>query len=111
MLKIYSIYDRKSHTYCKPFFFTADGEAVRAFMSHCVDPQSTIYHYASDYELVYLGEFDPSNGAFGNSQPSFLMRGDQAQEAHARYVRERTARLVVKDEDVTREPVGGTSVE
>lgn len=71
--KLFAVYDLKAQFYGNPFLFTHKGEAIRAFMTACGDPQTNMYRYPEDYQLFYLGEYDDTTGRFaGLPHPEHL---------------------------------------
>lgn len=61
-LKAYAIFDIKADVFNVPFFFTTNGQAVRAFQDLAQDPQSTVSKHPEDYKLVRLGSYDDETG-------------------------------------------------
>lgn len=88
-LQAFTIYDRKSMTYARPFFAVDEAEATRIFMAASLDQQTNLFNYPSDYELYKCGEFDQLNAAFANCNPEFIIRGDQAQATFLKYQKQR----------------------
>lgn len=62
MLKVFSVHDSKAEAYLNPFYMRTTGEAIRAFSSTCNDEKTDFHKFPSDYTLVEIGSFDPSNG-------------------------------------------------
>lgn len=100
MQRAYAIYDRKAHVYSIPFFKQTDGEAVRMFMQASIDKNTNIFNYPSDYELQCVGEYQEDTGCFQNFAPTFLIRGDQAQQTFAKYEHERQRNFKYEEEEV-----------
>ena len=63
-LKMFAIYDVKADCYLTPFFFPANGQALRAFGDLANDSNSIIGRHPVDYKLCLVGEFDDSDGEF-----------------------------------------------
>lgn len=62
--KIFSIYDHAAQAFNAPFYFIAEGEAMRAFKQEVFNPESLINNHPHDYELYMLGKFDNISGQF-----------------------------------------------
>lgn len=63
--RAYSIYDKKSQIYGKPFYFFKDGEALRAFRGSVQnEKESQLSEFPEDFELFYTGTFDQQKGVF-----------------------------------------------
>lgn len=58
MMRLYSIYDSRSHSYGVPFVAADDAVARRSVMAACLGlPNDHLYRaFAGDYELRYLGD-------------------------------------------------------
>ena len=56
--KIFSVYDTKLEAYMQPFFFTAKGQALRAFADLSNDTKTSIGQHPEDYCLFEIGEWD-----------------------------------------------------
>lgn len=59
---IYSIYDKQSEIYGRPFYAVNDILAKRTFETIANNPESDIHKYPQDYKLVKLGHFDTKSG-------------------------------------------------
>ena len=59
MKKIYAIHDIKSDGYGIPFFIDTEEMAVREFRTLVQREGTGVNLYPEDYELVYLGDYDP----------------------------------------------------
>lgn len=76
------VFDSAVQAYGQPLFFRARGEAIRAFMDECrnPDPASGIAKHPEDYELRFLGFFDQETGEFDTPEGvDVLMRGKDVQ--------------------------------
>lgn len=62
--KIFSVYDHKAGAFNVPFYFIAEGEAMRAFKEECSNPEGLMYKYPHDFELYMLGKYDNITGEF-----------------------------------------------
>lgn len=60
--KIYSVYDAKTETFNRPFFFLTNGEALRSWSDTVNDDKTIFYKHPEDYTLFELGSFDDNNG-------------------------------------------------
>ncbi|AXH77656.1 MAG: nonstructural protein [Microviridae sp.] len=63
-MKMFSVFDIKAEAFMVPWFMPAQGQAVRAFSDLVEDRNSMVGKHPGDYKLVYIGEFDDSNGEF-----------------------------------------------
>lgn len=72
-LHVYTVYDKAIGAFMQPFFVRAKGEALRSFSDACNDEKSNFYRHAADYTLMFLGEFDDSNGLFVCQDPVRLI--------------------------------------
>lgn len=71
---IYSIFDEKGQAFAPPFFYSHDGQAVRAFSDLANDPKSMVNRHNGDYKLYKLGTFDDVSGMLvSESQPKFIV--------------------------------------
>jgi len=62
MLYMFAVLDKAVMAYMTPFFCRAKGEAIRTFSDAVNDKQSPFFRHPSDFELFYVGGFDPANG-------------------------------------------------
>lgn len=73
MLKVFSVYDSKADAYLQPFFVVNRAVAIRSFSSAAVDPASNFFRHPADFQLVELGEWDPSLGALVPSEKKVFL--------------------------------------
>jgi len=71
-LNAYSIYDTASGTFMRPFFTTADGQAMRSFKDISTDADHEIGKHPEDYTLYRLGIFNDNTGEFIPETPEVL---------------------------------------
>jgi len=71
-LNAYSIYDTASGTFMRPFFTTADGQALRSFKDISTDADHEIGKHPEDYTLYRLGIFNDNTGEFTPEVPEVL---------------------------------------
>lgn len=64
-LKLYSIYDKKSESYSKPFDAYNDNCAKR-MVAASMDEASLLRKYPTDYRVDQIGTFNDENGQFEN---------------------------------------------
>lgn len=57
-LQIFAIRDFKAEAYNTPFFFTTQGQALRAFQDLVTDKQSTVSMHPEDFSIYLVGTFD-----------------------------------------------------
>lgn len=62
MIKAYSIFDAKVHTWSRPFFELTAGAAVRTVSQVLRDPGSMLSAHPADFSLWFCGEFDEDTG-------------------------------------------------
>lgn len=68
--KIFSVFDHKAGAFNVPFYFTAEGEAMRAFRAECSNKDSLISQYPHDFELYMLGRYNNVDGTFEQDKKS-----------------------------------------
>lgn len=66
--KLYSVFDKKSGSWEKPFAARTHGEAERMFQSAANDKQTIIGQYPEDFSLWCVGNFDPHTGTINNRE-------------------------------------------
>jgi hypothetical protein len=59
--------------YLRPFYARTKGEAVRSFVEAVNDGKSDFRKHASDYTMMYLGEFDDATGCFAPIDPERII--------------------------------------
>lgn len=64
VLKVFSVYDSKVGLFMQPFFFSSNGQALRAWETTVNDPQTMFKRYPNDFTLYELGSFDETSGKF-----------------------------------------------
>lgn len=62
MLNMYTVRDRESQTFIKPFCMETDRDAKEGFKIVVNDGESNYSKFPNDFELIRLGEFDPRSG-------------------------------------------------
>lgn len=62
--RAYSIFDKKAEAFMPPFFFTADGQATRAFSDMANDKSHMVGRHPEDFELYVCAGFDDGTGVF-----------------------------------------------
>lgn len=72
ILRCFSILDTKTGMFNVPFFFSHQGQAIRACMDIGRDLSTTIGRYPSDFALFDLGSFNDQNGELVMSMPNNL---------------------------------------
>lgn len=75
MKLFFAIFDKKSGLYDFVQSFKSEADAVRACRSIVNSgKESLLAQYPSDYELYYVGSFDPEQGMFASTQqPAFVV--------------------------------------
>lgn len=77
-LKIYSIYDRGTEAYMRPWYAQADNAAIRAFIDTGLDATHEIARHPEDYTLMRIGVFDDNSGEITPEIPKKLLTGLEA---------------------------------
>jgi len=62
MNKVYCVRDRKAKIFHKPFIERDHVMAIRGFEDACKNPETPFAKWPGDFELLYLGDFDPATG-------------------------------------------------
>lgn len=77
-LQLFSVYDRASCSFGRPFYVPSSGVALRSFTDEVNNPQSDLAKHPSDYELHELGEFDDATAEFNLLvKPSLITTASQ----------------------------------
>jgi len=63
-LKVFCLQDIKAGFFMQPFMFPSTGQAVRAIMDLCSEPQTTIARHPADFILWQIAEWDDSNALY-----------------------------------------------
>lgn len=66
------MYDVKADVYMSPFFFSAVGQAVRAFKDLANDKNTMVGRHPGDFKLVKVAAWDDATGAFESISPVVL---------------------------------------
>lgn len=61
---VYTVYDSKAEAYLQPFYFSAKGQAIRAFTDMANDQNHQFYKHPEDYTLFELGSWEDSTASF-----------------------------------------------
>lgn len=61
-LVLFTILDRASAAYMRPFSFLSVGQAERSFRDLCNDKDHEVGRHPEDYTLVRCGQFDDNTG-------------------------------------------------
>lgn len=72
---VYSIYDAAATVYQAPFTALNDDVAKRQFAFAFSDPASIYSHNPSDFELVYVGDYDAETAELKPSARRIVARG------------------------------------
>lgn len=73
-MRIYTLFDRKVGEYGSLVISTTDESVLRA-LKDGIPPGSTEGKYPDDFELVYMGEYDPVTGTLeGTRSPRVIAR-------------------------------------
>ncbi len=58
VLKMFTIYDRKSAIHQPPAYCHSVGHAMRVFMTVFRDPKSVFFQFPEDFQIFEVGSFD-----------------------------------------------------
>ena len=81
-LVMYAIYDKAVKDYMRPFFFRADGEAIRAFIDDVNSPDSVMNKHPEDYTLFRVGRWYSFDGTLVPEEPVRLARAHEMIEVN-----------------------------
>lgn len=76
-IKMYSLYDKKTQVYGRPFFAHNDGHAVRLIQDELADNSFVVARHPDDFSLHCVGAFDDATGNVESMTPSKVMDCDQ----------------------------------
>lgn len=68
-LLIFSVLDNAIKAFNNPFYARTRLEAIRSFKDACHSADSQFGKHATDYFLMYLGEYDDGDGSFSPVVP------------------------------------------
>lgn len=79
---VFSVYDRASQAFGRPFFAQHAGQATRSFTDEVNRPpqdgQNDLFSHPEDFELFELGSYDDSKGLLmPHDEPKLLLTGKQ----------------------------------
>ncbi|UDN67797.1 nonstructural protein [robinz microvirus RP_121] len=76
-MKSYAVRDVKSASYANPFFSPNNQTATRAFAMEVnrQDAQNLLYTNHADFQLYYVGDFNPDTGVLSGKEPEYLTDG------------------------------------
>lgn len=74
ILQVMVLYDGKARAHMEPFFVKNVEIGCRAFAGAANDPAHSLFHYADDFTLFHLGEFNDETGRF-NLKPQAVNLG------------------------------------
>lgn len=60
-LQIFAVYDSKAGAFNQPFFMHNKETAMRAFTSACMDTNTDLHRYPTDFALFHIGTYEDSN--------------------------------------------------
>lgn len=74
---MFSIYDKKARDYSSPFISKTQQDAIRKVASTLQKGGTLLSQFPEDYELYYVGGFDPDTGLLlPMDRPEIIMRVD-----------------------------------
>ena len=87
-MKVFALNDAKLGEFGQPFFWQANGQAIRFLQDLVRDPKTIVAQHPEDFRLYLLGEFDPKSGKFTSlGTPEFLGKADDYTESAPANVR------------------------
>lgn len=95
-MHIYAMHDTKTGAYKTPFCTETEYEAMRQVMAAVGDDRTELSKFPADFDLVFLGEFDPHRGVLS---PSVHVTVGNAAALYAAYLR--TARRLKQEMEGT----------
>lgn len=71
---IFSIYDKKTKTYNRPFYEKNETVALRGFTTEVNRPNqnNTLYLFPEDYAMYKIGEYDDETGKLHAIEPTLI---------------------------------------
>lgn len=75
--KLYTIYDKKSGTWDKPFAARTHGEAERMFAQVLNGGDSLLSQYPDDFSLWFVGKYDSTTGIIQGEKHQLIGEGAQ----------------------------------
>ena len=72
-MKIFALHDLKLNEFGQPFYFQANGQAVRFLQDLTRDAKTSIAQHPEDFRLYALGAYDPVSGTFENLPVPMLL--------------------------------------
>lgn len=90
---VYSVYDRASGIYDRPFISHSDAAAVRAFSDIASDADHPIGKHPEDFTLYRVGTWEDNNGTIVPQDPEKVIGAHEAYTA-ARAIRAGTIEAV-----------------
>lgn len=69
ILEVFSVYDKAVNAYMQPFYARSKGEAIRSFTELVNDKSTNPGKYPTDFDLMYLGQYDDNSALFSGSGP------------------------------------------
>lgn len=74
ILEVFATRDLKLSVFSRPFFEINAIQAQRGLQVAVNDPNTQLYHYPEDFELMHLGSFDDVTGRFNLfDNPKFIV--------------------------------------
>lgn len=64
ILCVFSVFDRQSAAFDRPFYTATRGTAVRGFRDAIQDKASPFHAHPDDYDLYYLGTYNDQTAVF-----------------------------------------------
>ena len=81
MIKLYVVKDKASNTTNDPFHCLTDRDAVEGFKQVVNDEKTTICRHPEDFDLYYLGDYDPRSMDFSLiDTPKFLISASELKQ-------------------------------
>lgn len=76
MFKLFTIFDRESKTYDRPFSAPTERDAKAGFAAAINNKETNFGQFPQDYDLHVLCEFDPRTGDIFNIKNDLIATGN-----------------------------------
>lgn len=79
-MNVYSIYDKKTMMYQRPFYAHTSGHATRLVLDEMSHEDSQLSRYAGDFSLHMLGTWDDIKGELLGTAPKIVFELSQMKD-------------------------------
>jgi len=77
ILKMYTIYDRKSELHHPPVYYHNTGHAMRGMMMIFADENMVFHKYPADFQVFEIGSFDDADASLKQIKPHLICSGTE----------------------------------